>query len=208
MTDRPIDTPWIDVSCNRAVGHSEGIKDVGLQTFGEWLFAHGLQDIAGEVDAEVGIAITLADREAQPGSGEALDMSLEIWKRRIVVVADRCLVGKTGPMTQEQPQGHLPRRQGFEAALHAEVRQVGSDGLIEMQQSALHGEHDGGRGEVFGRGLDAEDRSLAHRTPGLPVRDTKTFDPGWLAIVDEAYGDSGNTPLGQSLSDVGALSVD
>jgi hypothetical protein len=98
-------------------------------------------------------------------------------------------------MTEEQPQSHFPRWYGVEAALDGEIGEIRTDGLVQVQQTALHGQHDGRRGEILGGRLDAENGVLADPVVGLGVGDTESFDPDGLALVNETNGGPGMSSL-------------
>jgi hypothetical protein len=56
-----------------------------------------LQDVAGEIYAQVRVLVMMADREAEPGIGDASRLPLEIVGVGIEVRADRRLVGEACP---------------------------------------------------------------------------------------------------------------
>ena len=72
----------------------------------------------------------------------------------IVVAAVGASCGKAGRVAEQDPQGHLLLRMFLEDAVDVKVGQVSGDGLVQVHQSILSGEHGGGGGKGFGHGLD------------------------------------------------------
>jgi hypothetical protein len=51
-----------------------------------WLALDSFQDVAGEIDAQVRVGVSAADREAQPGVGDAAHVGVETARIKLVVV--------------------------------------------------------------------------------------------------------------------------
>ena len=86
---------------------------------------------------------------------------------KVIVVAHRGIVSEPGSVAEQVAQGDLALGVLLKGAVDGKIRQVGSDGGVEVEKSLLNRDHDRRGGERLGGRLDAEDR--VHRDRGLAV---------------------------------------
>ena len=122
----------------RAARHAERRQQRVVDVLPERHAGHDLQDVAGEVDAEVGVAVPLPDRVAQPSLADAPGVDVERREARVVVVPHHVLVGESGAVAEQVAQRHAALGVLLVPAPDREVGEVLGDRRVQVQQPITH----------------------------------------------------------------------
>lgn len=109
MPDGPVFRLEDGLDVKRAVVDAQGCQQLVPDVFRERPAALFLQDPAGQVDAQVGVAVAVADRITEPRVGNAEDVLGEGVRAAVEVAADGRLVGEPRPMG-EKMAGERPQK--------------------------------------------------------------------------------------------------
>jgi hypothetical protein len=148
--------------------------------------------VCRQVDAVVAVAVARADREEQPGFSDTVDVRLPGIHAKIVVIADRRVVGEAGGVAEQVAQGDFVLGALVENAVDVEVRQVLADGCVQIDQAFLDSQHHRRGCERFGHGLDAEGRIRCDRRAAGRVGIAKPLRPNHLIIIDDGDRHAGD----------------
>ncbi len=156
VTDRAVGVGLDRRGVEGRARHPQRRQQLARDPVGEGRAGGVLEDPAGEVDAEVGVLVVVADREAQPGPRDAGAVGVEAAAAEVEVGAVRRLVREPGGVAEQVPQRDQPAGIGVEDAVDGEPRQQVGDRRVEVDEALRDGDHRGGRGHQLGGRLDAE----------------------------------------------------
>ena len=189
--------------------HAQRLEDVVADVRREGLSGDGLEHLAGEVDAEVRVAVALTHREAEPGLLNAGGVIGEGGGLPFVVVAHRRLVGEARVVAEEEAEGDSPLRPFFVAAPESNPREIAGDRGVEVHEAVPDGDEDGGAGQDFGDGLDAEQGGRGDRLVARPSEGSERLLPERPAIrPDHGHRESRHAGGVHASGDGGAQGVE
>ena len=167
-----------------------------------------LEGIADQVISQVGIAEAFPHPALQPGVGDAPDVLIERAVPVAVIVADRGLVTKARPMTEQVTKRDLVHLRFTPPRMDAEPGHRLLQWLVERQSSLIHGPQERRGGVGLGNRLKAEGR--VRRDPSLSgsVRETESPCPDNRLVIDEGHRGTWDVVLGQEFRHVALQPLD
>jgi hypothetical protein len=208
VTDRPVGAGVHLGPVEGAVVHAQRCEQRGAHGHREGLVRDLLEDVAGEVDPEIGVGVAGADREPQPGVGDAPSVRIEVAGLRPVVVAQPRFVGEASGVAEQHAQRDPLLGVRLEGAVHGESGQVVRDRLVEVELSGLDGLHHRRGGEHLGHRLDAEDGVDRDRRTPVAVGGAEPLLPHDPVAVDHRQSQPRDVLAGHQLGEPGLVAGD
>ena len=135
-------------------------------------------------------------------------MRVEVAGLRLVVVAQRGLVGEARGVAEQHAQGDPLFGVWLEGAVDGEAGQVPDDRCVEVELSGLDGLHHRRGGEDLGHRLDAEDGVDGDRRAPVAVGGAEPLLPHHPVAVDQRHGQAGDVLLGHEPGNPGPVALD